>query len=70
MPLLFEDFNVPIMLFEGFRPDGAVPDRLALINVTHNDHQLSPELYQKVKDGFALKMQPDGARFLMPIRTC
>ena len=40
-----------------------------VINVTHNDHQLSPELYQKVKDGFSLKIQPDGARYLMPIRV-
>jgi ubiquinone/menaquinone biosynthesis C-methylase UbiE len=56
-------FNVPL-LFEDFDQF----DRL-IINVTHNDHQLSPELYQKVKDEFALKMQPDGAKFLMPIRV-
>ena len=56
-------FNVPL-LFEDFDQF----DR-CVINVTHNDHQLSPELYQEVKDGFALKMQPDGAKFLMPIRV-
>ena len=56
-------FNVPL-LFEDFDQF----DRL-VINVTHNDHQLSPELYQEIRDEFALKMQPDGARFLLPIRV-
>jgi ubiquinone/menaquinone biosynthesis C-methylase UbiE len=56
-------FNVPL-LFEDFDQF----DRL-IINVTHNDHQLSPELYQKIRNEFALKMQPDGAKFLMPIRV-
>jgi ubiquinone/menaquinone biosynthesis C-methylase UbiE len=56
-------FNVPL-LFEDFDQF----DR-CIINVTHSDHQLSPELYQEVKDRFALKMQPDGAKFLMPIRV-
>jgi ubiquinone/menaquinone biosynthesis C-methylase UbiE len=56
-------FNVPL-LFEDFDQF----DR-CVINVTHSDHQLSPELYQEVKDRFTLKMQPDGAKFLVPIRV-
>ena len=56
-------FNVPL-LFEDFDQF----DR-CVINVTHSDHQLSPELYQEVKDEFTLKMQPDGVKFLLPIRV-
>ena len=56
-------FNVPLP-FEDFEQF----DRL-VINVTHSDRRLSPDLYQKVKDEFALKMQPDGAKFLLPIRV-
>ena len=40
-----------------------------VINVTHSDHQLSPELHKRVKDQFALNMQGDGATFLLPIRV-
>jgi hypothetical protein len=40
-----------------------------VINVTHTNHKLSPELHQRVKDQFLLNMKEDGASFLMPIRV-
>jgi ubiquinone/menaquinone biosynthesis C-methylase UbiE len=39
-----------------------------VLNVTHSNHQLSPELLQKVKKQFLLNMGDDGAKFEMPIR--
>ena len=38
-----------------------------VINVSHGDHQLSEELYKKVKDQFLLNMQDGKAEFLLPI---
>jgi SAM-dependent methyltransferase len=40
-----------------------------ILNVTHSDHTLSPELYEAVKAKFETHMTPDGANFLMPIRV-
>ncbi len=40
-----------------------------VINVTHTDHSLAPELYQRVRDMFMLSMGEDGASFLNPIRV-
>lgn len=40
-----------------------------IINVTHNDHQLSDELMAEVKQEFMLHMTDSGARFLTPIRV-
>jgi ubiquinone/menaquinone biosynthesis C-methylase UbiE len=40
-----------------------------VINVTHTNHQLSPEVYQKVKERFSLYTKGNGARFLMPNRV-
>ena len=39
-----------------------------ILNVTHSDHSLSPELYEAVKTKFETHMMPGGANFLMPIR--
>ncbi|MCP4487113.1 MAG: hypothetical protein GY820_07315 [Gammaproteobacteria bacterium] len=40
-----------------------------VINVTHTDHNLEPELYQRVKGMFMLAMGEGGASFLNPIRV-
>lgn len=41
-----------------------------VLNVTHTQHELSPELYAKVRDTFARYQGSDErARFLMPIRV-
>lgn len=40
-----------------------------ILNVTHSNHQLSPELYKQVKAKFESHMTADGANFLMPIRV-
>ncbi len=39
------------------------------IQVTHTEHRLAPELYQRVKDAFMAHMTPDGAHFLKPQRV-
>ena len=43
-------------------------DRL-ILQVTHSDHRLAPDLYQEVKTKFESHMTADGANFLMPIRV-
>lgn len=40
-----------------------------IIKVTHTNHQLSPALYQAVRDKFMAHMTPDGANFLNPLRV-
>lgn len=40
-----------------------------IINVTHTDHRLSPELLELVKQSFERHMTCAGATFLMPIRA-
>jgi ubiquinone/menaquinone biosynthesis C-methylase UbiE len=40
-----------------------------ILKVTHTNHQLSPELYQAVKDKFMGHMTPQGADFLNPVRV-
>ncbi|MCP3689080.1 MAG: class I SAM-dependent methyltransferase [Gammaproteobacteria bacterium] len=40
-----------------------------VINVTHTNHSLSSELYQRVKDMFMLSMSDAGASFLNPVRV-
>ncbi|MDF1643361.1 MAG: class I SAM-dependent methyltransferase [Pseudomonadales bacterium] len=56
-------FSTPVVFesFEFFRDK--------VVNVTHTDHHLTPELINKVKDQFMLSMDDDGARFEMPIRV-
>ncbi|MDX8399147.1 MAG: class I SAM-dependent methyltransferase [Gallionellaceae bacterium] len=39
-----------------------------VIKVTHTHHQLSPALFDEVRDKFNLHMTPNGADFHMPIR--
>jgi SAM-dependent methyltransferase len=39
------------------------------IQVTHTEHRLSPEQYQRVKDAFMAHMTPEGAYFLKPQRV-
>ena len=55
-------FNTP-KLFENFEDFEE-----KIINVTHNNHQLSPELMDRVKKQFSLYMRDDGAHFQLPIR--
>ena len=43
-------------------------DRL-ILQVTHSDHRLAPDLYAAVKAKFESHMTPDGVNFLMPIRV-
>ncbi len=40
-----------------------------MLQVTHTDHQLSPELYAAVRDKFERYLTPDGATFLNPQRV-
>lgn len=56
-------FNIPIFFksFEEF-------ERI-VINVTHSNFQLSPELKQRVKEKFLLNMEEDGAHFQQPTRV-
>ena len=56
-------FNTPLV-FENFEEF-----ETRIINVTHSSHKLSPEMYQRVKDQFSLKIGNDGARFLIPVRV-
>ena len=40
-----------------------------MIQVTHSDHQLSPALYQQVREKFETFLTPEGATFLNPQRV-
>ncbi|MER2623034.1 MAG: class I SAM-dependent methyltransferase [Accumulibacter sp.] len=40
-----------------------------MIRVTHSSHQLSPEVYQDVRERFAAHLGPAGATFLTPQRV-
>lgn len=40
-----------------------------VLKVTHTDHQLSDETYNRVRDMFQQHMRPDGVHFLTPIRV-
>ena len=40
-----------------------------MIQVTHTDHQLAPELYRRVKEKFESYLTPEGATFLNPQRV-
>ncbi|KPV39711.1 2-polyprenyl-3-methyl-5-hydroxy-6-metoxy-1,4-benzoquinol methylase [Thiohalorhabdus denitrificans] len=40
-----------------------------VLGVTHTEHNLSPELYEQVRETFEGYMGPDGAKFEMPIRV-
>ena len=40
-----------------------------MIRVTHTNHQLAPELYQRVKEKFESHLTPEGANFLAPQRV-
>lgn len=40
-----------------------------VLGVTHTEHSLSPELYEKVRQAFMRHQGPDGADFVMPIRV-
>ncbi|MBS1148204.1 MAG: 2-polyprenyl-3-methyl-5-hydroxy-6-metoxy,4-benzoquinol methylase [Proteobacteria bacterium] len=37
-----------------------------MIQVTHTNHQLAPELYRRVKEKFEYYLTPEGATFLNP----
>ena len=40
-----------------------------MIQVTHSNHQLSPELYASVKAKFESYLTPEGATFVNPQRV-
>src|SRR3569623_1848424 len=40
-----------------------------VLRVTHTDHRLSPEMYDKVRARFHSHMSKDGAQFLIPMRV-
>ena len=40
-----------------------------ILKVTHTDHRLSPELYERVRAAFMAHMTPQGAFFWTPIRV-
>lgn len=56
-------FNVNVR----FR-DFAQFDR-GVLNVTHTQHKLSPELYEEVRTKFEKQMTPEGAGFVIPMRV-
>lgn len=56
-------FNTP-MVFDSFEDF-----EHKIINVTHTNFQLSPEIYEKVKERFSHYAKTNGARFLMPNRV-
>jgi len=62
--LASETFFLSPMHFDDF----ADFDR-KILQVTHSDHSLAPELFKAVKAKFETHMTPDGATFLMPIRV-
>ncbi|MCL4470708.1 MAG: class I SAM-dependent methyltransferase [Gammaproteobacteria bacterium] len=49
--------------------DGFEQFEQQILQVTHTNHQLSPELYREVKEKFMVHVQPQGADFQMPIRV-
>ena len=56
-------FNVPVH-FEDFNDY-----EQKVINVTHTNHKLGPELYEQVREKFSEHMGGQGADFLVPIRV-
>jgi len=40
-----------------------------MLNVTHTEHQINSELYQRIKQAFQQHMTSDGAHFLKPSRV-
>ena len=62
--LASETFFLSPMHFDDF----ADFDRL-ILQVTHSDHRLAPDLYEEVKAKFESHMTTGGANFLMPIRV-
>jgi ubiquinone/menaquinone biosynthesis C-methylase UbiE len=40
-----------------------------ILKVTHSDHRLSPDLYQRVREQFMRHMTPQGADFQSPLRV-
>ena len=40
-----------------------------ILNVTHSDHSLAPDLHAEVKRRFEACLTPEGARFLVPLRV-
>ena len=55
-------FNAPVSF-----PDFAAFERL-VINVTHTQHRLAPELHARVKAEFERSLTPTGVRFEAPMR--
>lgn len=64
MALVEEVFFNVSMRFEDF-----TEFERKVLGVTHTQHQLSDEVYQKVKERFMANMGDDGAFFLLPIRV-
>jgi len=56
-------FNTP-MFFKNFEEFES-----KVIKVTHTNHQLKGDVYEKTRQQFSLNMRPDGAHFLLPIRV-
>jgi SAM-dependent methyltransferase len=40
-----------------------------ILNVTHTEHRLSPDLYRRVREQFMRHMTPQGADFETPLRV-
>ena len=40
-----------------------------ILNVTHTEHRIDPELYRRVREAFERRMTPQGANFLKPMRA-
>ena len=63
LTLLKQTFFLQPMHFADF---SQFEDRI--LNVTHTDHQLTPELIEAIRSAFNRHMTPEGAVFHMPIR--
>ncbi len=56
-----------------FAAPGHYPDwesfEQRMLNVTHTEHQIDPELYQRIKRAFCAHLGEDGAHFMKPSRV-
>ena len=64
LKLLGQKFFLQPMHFESFHQFDA-----RVLNVTHSEHKLSPELYEEVRLNFNKHMTPKGVDFYIPIRV-
>jgi ubiquinone/menaquinone biosynthesis C-methylase UbiE len=52
----------------GHYPDWETFDQ-RMLNVTHTDHQIDPDLYERIRTAFSAHLGEDGAHFMKPSRV-